>query len=221
MTIKELQEIFQKLLSIFFASFNKKEHIELPKLPINDSIPKEKEQVEVQPAPRVKTPEEIESEDIMLLLKQCRSNPALCDVTKRIRKFINREFVFPNEPNFDRTQLQCTEYVQFRIRQMGISIKWPVKTGRHGGRWASIFKNNDIYKVSDMPKSGCAMSFTAGFKSQEDNNIGHVAFVEEVYPDNIILISEANWDKRGSYQERKLTQGEWKDKWKGKFIYFS
>ena len=65
------------------------------------------------------------------------------------------------------------------------------------------------------------MSFTMGISSnQKTNEIGHVAFVEEVYPDGSIRISEANWPRNGIYNERVLTVAEWKDKYKGRFVEF-
>lgn len=120
-------------------------------------------------------------------------------------------------------ELQCTEYVTYRVKtKLGVVIKWPVKTGRNGGKWGSIFKASKTYPVSDEPIANRAMSFTTGISSDPAiNEIGHVAFVEEVNPDGSIRISEANWPRNGIYNERMLTKAEWKDKYKGSFVSFA
>lgn len=134
--------------------------------------------------------------------------------TKKVRKLINDEF----GGGRNNWELQCTEYVQYKIHQLGINIKWPSDRPRHGGKWASIFEKNGLYKVLNKPKAGCAMSFTSGLRNTD---IGHVAFVEEVHKDGYIKISEANWPPPGKYNERPLSKSEWRDKYKGRFIDFT
>ena len=111
----------------------------------------------------------------------------------KLRKIIGDEFG-GGKNGWD---LQCTEYVQYRVKQNGITIKWPVDRPRDGGKWADIFERNKLYKVLDKPKVSCAVSFTAGFRSPEMNKTGHTAFVEEVLNDEVIKISEANWPPPG------------------------
>lgn len=171
---------------------------------------------------KVKSEEELEGEQIMNLLKQGGTNPASSEVTKRIRKFINYEFKFLNEPNFDKTQLQCTEYAHFRVRQkLGVIIQWPSTRPRNGKDWPDRLLQSNFCRVLDNPVQNCTMSFTDGFKTPVMQQTGHVAFVEGVFPDGRISISEANWDNKGSYQERELTEDEWRNRWGGKFIDFS
>lgn len=118
--------------------------------------------------------------------------------------------------------LQCTEYAQYKVlQQVGVVIEWPTDRPRHGGRWADIFARSGKYKVLDYPKAGCTMSFTKGFKNPEAKETGHVAFVEQVFDDGSIKISEANWPPPGKYFERTLSVAEWKDKWGGRFVDFS
>jgi|GEM_PF-531555 len=134
--------------------------------------------------------------------------------TVKLRKIINDEFG-GGANGYD---LQCTEYAQYKIKQLGFTIIWPSERPRHGGRWATIFENSGKYKVSSQPKAGSAMSFTSGL---QNSNIGHVAFVEEIYNDESIKISEANWPPPGKYNERILAKSLWQDKYKGRFIDFS
>lgn len=220
---KNLVEVLREFILEFLSSFGKKKRSSvLPKISTDTISVEDKELSEELPKQRIKTPEELEGEQILALLKQCQINPALGETTKLLRKFINYEFKFLNEPNFDKTQLQCTEYAHFRVKQkLGIIIKWPSDRPRDGKYWAGIFARNNLYKVSENPAQNCTMSFTDGFKTPLMQQTGHVAFVEEVFPDNSIRISEANWDNKGSYKERTLTEEEWRNHWKGKFVNFS
>lgn len=171
----------------------------------------------VEDLPIKQSPELLKKEstdDILPTFKVCVSNLANDANTVKLRKIINDEFG-GGANGYD---LQCTEYVQYRVQQMGITIKWPNERPRHGGRWAIIFEKSGQYKVLNGPKAGCAMSFTSGIKN---SNVGHVAFVEDVYNDESIKISEANWPPPGKYNERILSKNQWQDKYKGKFIDFS
>jgi surface antigen len=120
-------------------------------------------------------------------------------------------------------ELQCTEYVTYRVKmKLGIDITWPVTSGRHGGRWGAIFSQYKTYHVSTTPKVDCAMSFTTGISTIASvNDIGHVAFVEAVHHDGSITISEANWPRNGIYNERVLSKVAWKDTYKAQFIHFT
>lgn len=107
--------------------------------------------------------------------------------------------------------LQCTEYVQYKIKNIGCNIAWPVKQGRDGGRWADILQSK--YRVSATPEKYNAISFT------KLKGFGHIAFVETVLGDGSIKISEANWPEEGKYNERILDK-VMQDKYGAKYIKF-
>ena len=158
--------------------------------------------------------------DIMSELKLRKTNPGTSTLTNKIRyDEINYVFGYTDPKQ---VSLQCTEYVQFRVKQvLDHIIEWKVKSGRHGGRWPGIFEEHGPYKVGDAPKKHSAMCFTTGFRTAAMNNTGHVAFVEEVLPGNKVRISEANWDNKGSYSEREIGEGIWKGQYRCRFVYFS
>jgi len=133
--------------------------------------------------------------------------------TVKLRALIKDEF----KGGKNKWDLQCTEYVHYRIKQNGVNIKWPIKYGRHGGKWADIFTKYKLYKVADAPTVGDAMSFRESLKGAAYIT-GHVAYVEKVFPDGSIYISEANWPGKGKYNERKLAKIVWCNKYKAKFI---
>ncbi len=156
-------------------------------------------------------------QQIVLKFEKGVANLATDFNTKKVREIINYEFKF----DFDTVWLQCTEYVQYKVlKELGIKIDWTGRVGpRDGAVWPEQFLKLGRYRVLDMPKKGCAMSFTTGCPVPP----GHVAYVEDVLEDedDSILISEANWPPPGKYCERILTKTQWQDKYKGRFIEFS
>lgn len=162
----------------------------------------------------VELPKKETTQNILPEFKVGVQNLANDSNTIKLRKIIKDEF----GRGACGDELQCVEYVQYKVQQMGITISWPGERPRHGGRWATIFEKSGQYKILNGPKAGCAMSFTSGIKN---SNIGHVAFVEEVYQDDSIKISEANWPPPGKYNERILKKSDWQDKFKGRFVDFS
>jgi len=172
---------------------------------------------ENKPVDNSQVPPKEDIQDALPKFKIGVANLAHGDNTIKLRKIINYEFGL----DFDNDELQCTEYTQYRIQQMGIKIQWPTKRGRNGGNWANIFKKYGLYKILDSPKAGCAMCFTTGFRTPAMNATGHVAFVEQVFDDESVKITEANWPPPGKYNERRVPKAEWQDKHKCRFVDFS
>ncbi|MDT2658942.1 glucosaminidase domain-containing protein [Enterococcus hulanensis] len=81
---------------------------------------------------------------------------------------------------------QCTWYAFNRVKQLGKSVDDYMG---NGGEWATKGKALG-YEVSQKPKAGWLISFKPGMAGS-DARYGHVAFVEVVRPDGI-LISEGN-----------------------------
>lgn len=81
----------------------------------------------------------------------------------------------------------CTQYVYNRIVQLDGYVE---TTMGNGMDWGVTGKANG-YEVSSKPKAGTAVSFQPTVAGA-DATYGHVAFVEHVYEDGSILISEMN-----------------------------
>lgn len=81
----------------------------------------------------------------------------------------------------------CTQYVYNRIVQLDGYVE---TTMGNGMDWAQTGKANG-YEVTNKPKAGTAVSFQPAVAGA-DGTYGHVAFVEHVYEDGSILISEMN-----------------------------
>ena len=142
-------------------------------------------------------------------------------VTKAIRKVIND--IFNLGKSKEDYPLNCTEYVQYRVKEkLGIDIKWPQTWGRHGGKWGKIFKKHNKYRVLAKPEANCAVCFTeVRRKDGTMTKEGHVAFVERISSNDTIHISEANWPSRGIYGKRSIQKSRWKDHYKAEFVKFT
>lgn len=96
-----------------------------------------------------------------------------------------------NNVNYDRSNSyavgNCTQYVYNRITQLGGHVD--LNMG-NGADWGTTGRARE-YQVSNIPKSGTAVSFAPSVLGA-DPTYGHVAFVEKVNDDGSILISEMN-----------------------------
>nr|WP_259752623.1 amidase domain-containing protein [Lactococcus lactis] len=96
----------------------------------------------------------------------------------------------------------CTQYVYNRIIQLGGLV------GTHmgnGGEWG-INAQAQGYFTTTVPTEGYAVSFPPGVAGSS-SEYGHVAFVEKVYSDNSILVSEMNVKGNNIVSERHISAG--------------
>lgn len=99
--------------------------------------------------------------------------------------------------------LQAGEYILYRLYRKGLHIEWPDIRPRTPGAWHTILKGKGGVHSGVTPKTGAIMEYMI------TEDLGHVAFVEAVFPDETINISEANYPDSGIYNERILTRNEW------------
>ncbi|MCL9640763.1 amidase domain-containing protein [Lactococcus lactis] len=96
----------------------------------------------------------------------------------------------------------CTQYVYNRIIQLGGKIG---NFMGNGGEWGINAKIQGYYTTS-VPTEGYAVSFPPGVAGSSII-YGHVAFVEKVYSDNSILVSEMNVKGNNIVSERHISAG--------------
>lgn len=101
--------------------------------------------------------------------------------------------------------LTDVEYVYFKLIQKGRVINWPPERPRLAGVWQRILKGVVGVHIGVHPKTGAVMEYV------HDDETGHVAYVESVFPDGSILISEVGCNAEGEYGERTLTPSEWRE----------
>lgn len=82
----------------------------------------------------------------------------------------------------------CTYYVYNRVAQLGKPI--PSPSMGHAFMWSNSARGMG-YNVSHTPKTGTIAVFSQGVAGS-DPTYGHVAFVEKVFSDGSVLVSEMN-----------------------------
>lgn len=101
--------------------------------------------------------------------------------------------------------LQPSEYVVYRLMRKGLSIAWPEIRPRTPGTWHKILRGVSGIHIGVTPKTGAIMEY------MYTEDVGHLAYVEAVFPDETITISEVHYPDRGIYNERTLTREEWRE----------
>jgi len=81
--------------------------------------------------------------------------------------------------------LQCAPYAR---QVSGVDI--------HGNAWTWWSQAAGRYQRGDTPKVGAVMSF----KKTARNPFGHVAMVSEIVSDREVLLTHANWSRRGGIE---------------------
>ncbi len=104
--------------------------------------------------------------------------------------------------------LQAEEYVLYRLYRKELRIEWPQIRPRTPGTWHEILHTTPGVTVANEPKAGSVMEFLV-FDEMGKESWGHMAYVDAVFPDDSIQISEANWPDDGRYNERVLVREEW------------
>lgn len=122
--------------------------------------------------------------------------------TERVRAIIDDEFGAGDMA----MPLQAEEYVLYRVARKGMHIPWPPVRPRSPGLWHQILKDAAGISVSGEPAPSAIMELHFG---DDMSPKGHLAYVEAVFPDNSVQVSEANWPEDGIYNERILVEEEW------------
>lgn len=101
--------------------------------------------------------------------------------------------------------LQAGEYILYRLKKRGLSIEWPLVRPRMPGMWHELLKGVRGIHISLFPRVGAIMEYTL------PNDVGQLAYVEAVFPDGTISISEVNNPDSGIYDEREYAKDAWKE----------
>ena len=117
---------------------------------------------------------------------------AIAKEAARNRQITTVDFA-PIDPNFTAAINggawgNCTYYVYNRVAQLGRPI--PSPSMGHAYMWSNSARSMG-YSVSRTPKTGTIAVFSQGVAGS-DPTYGHVSFVEKVFSDGSILVSEMN-----------------------------
>jgi surface antigen len=93
------------------------------------------------------------------------------------------------------TYRNCTDWVAWRLEQLGVS-EGLVRGLGNGGQWAANAIGRTGLTVTSTPRRGDA--------AVQIGNPGHVAFVEAVFADGAIRVSEYNRSLDGTYDDTRI-----------------
>ncbi|MCA9366240.1 hypothetical protein KC722_01535 [Candidatus Kaiserbacteria bacterium] len=122
-------------------------------------------------------------------------------VTEQVRSYISDTFAATPLA----MPLQAVEYVYARLLQSGRAIVWPEVRPRLAGRWQTILAGQPHIHISIAPTVGSVMEWT------DEEDIGHLAYVENTFADQSLIISEIGLYEAGRYSERTLPYREWRE----------
>lgn len=123
------------------------------------------------------------------------------EITSKLRQAINHEF----RGELVEIPLQDVEYVTYRLGKNGKRIVWGSERPRTSGRWQNLLRGHPQIFMSVMPEPGVVM------ETIDEGDTGHLAYVEDVYEDGAILVSEIGWPEEGRFNERLLPKDEWRE----------
>lgn len=122
--------------------------------------------------------------------------------TLRTRACIGNEF------HADKAELPLTagEYVLYRLYKKGVrTVPWPDARPRIPGIWHELLRGREQVYITIEPQGGSIMEYV------REGGEGHLAFVEAVFPDDTISLSEVDYPDQGIYNERVLSREEWRE----------
>lgn len=109
----------------------------------------------------------------------------------------------------------CTNYCAYMFYSQGIRNVW----FSHGATWANHARDLG-YTVNQTPVAGCVAQWNAWATGM--TQYGHVAYVEEVYNDYILISEDNGFDAKGNpggpFRFRRVWRGT--DDWPSNFIHF-
>lgn len=136
-------------------------------------------------------------------------------------EFVNGSYYAADDPNTIRTRahiddefsgalmelpLTSAEYIAYRLLRRGTSIAWtPQLRPRTPGTWHRLLSGMPGTIMAMVPTKGAIMEYTI------DTQEGHLAYVESLFPDGSIAVSEMGRAAEGVYTEYTLTESKWKD----------
>lgn len=100
--------------------------------------------------------------------------------------------------------LSGAEYVTYKLNQAKRSIYWPPDGPRIPGTWQRKLRGHSGIHQSIEPQTGTIMEYI-------EDDVGFLSFVDAVFPDKSIKVSEVGVAEEGVYTERTLSQSEYRE----------
>ncbi len=120
--------------------------------------------------------------------------------TLKLRAWIDDEF-FAGRASL---LLSAAEYVTYRLLRDGKVIHWKKDAPRLPGTWQTRLRGQNGIYMNVLPSPMSVMEYVL-------DDVGHLAFVEEVLPERSIRISEVGNRDDGGYREVTLSETEYRE----------
>lgn len=121
--------------------------------------------------------------------------------TIKLRSFIHDEF----NGGLIEAPLEDAEYVTYRLRQKAKVLPWGEVRPRVSGSWKQLLRGAPGVHIGILPRAESVM------ETVDDNGSGLLSYVESVFPDDSIIVSEIGFPEEGRYSERTLPKEEWRE----------
>lgn len=120
--------------------------------------------------------------------------------TKKLRAYIEDAFS-AGRGQFD---LTAEEYVYYKLRTKKRQIAWNGMRSRIAGTWQRKLKGVSGVYIRITPKTDAVMEYII-------DDVGYLAFVESVFPDNSIRLSEIGAHDTPTFTQYTLTVEQWRE----------
>lgn len=100
--------------------------------------------------------------------------------------------------------LSAEEYVYYKLRKQNRQISWGTERSRIAGTWQRKLKGKQGVYIRVTPKTDAVMEYVI-------DDVGYLAFVEAVYPDNSVKVSEIASEENSVYREYTYTPEQWRE----------
>lgn len=125
---------------------------------------------------------------------------SLHDDTKKLRMCIDDMFQGEASSLF----LTDVEYVTYKLKRKGKNIPWTEERPRIASTWQKKLRGRNGVHITITPKTESVMEFVL-------DDIGHLCFVEAVFPDDSIKISTIGMYDEGVYTDMMMQKDDWKE----------
>jgi hypothetical protein len=120
--------------------------------------------------------------------------------TKKLRLYIGDAFCGGKVS----IPLTDAEYVTFKLLQKGLLLPWDQTRPRTPGVWQKLLRGKQGIHSSIAPHTGAVMEYII-------DDVGYVAYVEAVFPDESIKISSVGLTQEGVYTLQTLSKEHYRE----------
>lgn len=141
-----------------------------------------------------------QAKDVFPAFEEGKLYDAANEETKKLRLCIHDMFWG------DKSSLLLTdaEYVAYKLLRKGRSLPWTAERPRTPGTWQKKLRGKQGVHIGITPKTDSVMEYVI-------DDIGYVAYVDAVFPDESIKLTAVGLIDEGVYSETTLGKEQWKE----------